>query len=136
MLLASVILSVLTALGTLAIALKYIFGPAPADYHREMITAQGEDISDIVAKVTWALNKAFGFSLIGIALCFAGLAIFGVFNGLLWAKVLLVIVVITVSLPLTVVAFKMEKLTGVKAPWRPAAFMLVLGLTAFVLSIV
>jgi len=136
MLLVSVILSLLAAIGTVAIALKYILGPAPAGYHREMIAAQGGEISDVVVKITWALNKVFGFSLVGIALAMAGLAIFGVYADIFWAKALLLLVGAAVCVPLAAVTFKMEKATGVKTPWRPAVIMLAITVTAFGFSIV
>ena len=121
MLLAAFIFDVLAALGVVFVASKYIFGPSPTGYHRAMLEKHGADISPTSMLVYGALNKVFGFSLIGSAVAIIGLGWFGVYADLGWAKALLLIVGLIPSGGLTFVAIRMEATMGVRTPWRAAA---------------
>ena len=135
MLLVALIFDTLAALGIVFVASKYIFGPAPTGYHREMLEKHGAEISETAAMVYGALNKVFGFSLVGGAVAIIGLGWFGVYAGLFWAKALLLLAGLIPAGGLTIVAIRMEARLGVRTPWRVAAgISMLLGL-GFVFAI-
>jgi hypothetical protein len=135
MLMAAVILDILAAAGLSALAAKYFFGPAPADYHGNMLTAGGTDIDDTMRLVFAAINRAFGGALFALSLTIAALAVFGVTADMMWAKVVIVLAALLAGVPAASVAYAAEKKTGQKTPWRAAAVLVAIAVVAFVISL-
>ena len=96
MLIVSVVLYLVASVGLVALALKYLMGPAPTEYHTEILKRAGLRVEPAVGKVTGALNQVIGSALLAIAVMAAALAVFGVGNRMFWANAALLIAVLIV----------------------------------------
>ncbi|MGB7336350.1 MAG: hypothetical protein WBD01_11230 [Salaquimonas sp.] len=135
MIVASFGLYILVSIILLAFAAKFILGPAPADYHQKIIEASGAVIEEGHRKVFRAVYQVMGGSFIALAISIIGLAIFGVLNGVVWAKFLIFCVGLFASVSAMIVTRAMEDRTGVKTPWKAAAMLTVILALAFILSV-
>lgn len=135
MLMAAVILNMLAALGLLALSGKYLLGPAPTDYHAEILRKNGVEVTGIVPVLFRAINVALGSSVLALAVVLAGLTWFGVQQDIGWAKGAVVIAGLLAGLPSAAVTYRMEARTGVRTPWRAAFGLTVIFVVAFGLSV-
>lgn len=136
MLMTAVIINLLVAFGLVALSTKYLFGPAPTDYHAEILVAGGIEITGSVPGVFKAVNTVIGSGFLSIALGSTALVWFGVQADLLWAKLAVLAMALLAGIPSSEVARRMEKTTGVKTPWRPGYAMTALSLVAFFLAVI
>ena len=134
MLTTAVVLYLIAALGLAAFAAKYLFGPAPADYHAEILQAGKVELVDTIKRLFRAVNLVFGSLFLSLALCTAVITIFGVSNDIFWAKLLVPAIACIGGISPTLVGYRMEQHTGVKTPWRPGAILTVIVPIAFIFS--
>jgi len=124
---------------SLAIALlgfRYLLGPVPAKYHAEIIQSWGMAIDTPQKTLFKAINVIFGFVLITLSVGMASVTYFGILlEGLLWAKILIVVMGLLSGLPMTAIAYRMERQTGVRTPWRPAGALVGVIICAFGISL-
>lgn len=136
MLTISVVLYLIGNLAFAAFAAKYSFGPAPTDFHSDIMRAGGTEIDETLRNLFAAINQVLGGCFFALALAGGFLAIFGVYQNLLWAKVATVAIAAVSGMPSTVVAFRMEQKTKVRTPWRVGAALMGITLVAFILAII
>ncbi len=134
MLIVSVVLYLVASIGLVILALKYLFGPAPTDYHSEILKRAGVQVDPALARVTGALNQVLGSALLAFAVLVSALALFGVGARLFWANAALLIAVLILGGLATRVAYGLEQQTGVRTPWRPAAALTGIAVVAFVVA--
>jgi len=104
------------------LGLKYLFGPVPAKYHASILQSWGVPIDAPHQLLFKAINTILGFVLLSLSAGMAAVTYFGILNDdLLWAKLLIVVMGLLSGLPITAVAYSMEKETGVRTPWKPSA---------------
>jgi hypothetical protein len=110
----------LAALGLAALAAKYLFGPAPADYHRQILSHDG--VSDVapLRHLFRALYVIIGAALLSVALGVGALAAGPVLAGSVQAVATATGMALVAGVPSGVVAWQAERRTGVRTPWRPA----------------
>ncbi len=75
-------------------------------------------------------------SLYGVVAAIAALAVFCVGQGVFWAKATILAIAIVVATPIFLSTYRMERLTGVKTPWRPTLGLFGIEIAGFVLSMV
>lgn len=136
MLMIAVVLNLGAALGMAAIAAKYFFGPAPADYHNEILRAASAEIDSTHQMIFGALNKALGSAMFALTIAIAAITVFGVYQDMFWAKALVVIMGIIFGLPSTMITYRVNQKTGVTTPWKPALALTVTLLVAFLFSVI
>lgn len=130
----SVLLYLVASVGLAALALKYLFGPAPTAYHAEILKRAGVATNPAVTRVTAALNQVLGASFLAFAVLVAVVAVFGVGSGLFWANAGILVSVLIVGGIATRVTYETEKATGVRTPWRQGAGLTGLSVLAFILD--
>lgn len=135
MLLAAVILNYVVAALLALLGGKYLRGPAPADYHEEILKAAYAEITEAHKGVFRALNVVVGAGFYTQAVVIVLVTYFGVWENLLWAKVVVLLAALLSGIPATLAAQRLEKHTRVTTPWRPGIVLLGLAVTAFVLSV-
>jgi len=136
MLIAAVVMYLLVALAFAAFAAKFTLGPVPADYHQKVFDKLDVTIKDGHAMVIRALYQVMSAGFVALALGIVGLALFGVWGNVMWAKVLVFVVGMFASVSTLMVTRNVEIRTGVRTPWRVAAFISVLLILAFLCSMV
>ncbi|WP_101068065.1 hypothetical protein [Roseovarius salinarum] len=119
----------LAALGLLALAAKYLLGPAPADYHRQILAHDGLDDIEPVKHIFRALYVIIGAVLTSVALGIGALAAGPVLAGSGPAAAIATGMALVAGVPGGFVGWQAERRTGVRTPWRQAA-----ALTALVVS--
>lgn len=129
------LLFLMTALGLLALSAKYLLGPAPTDYHASILRLDGGEISPTQVTMFTAINRVLGCCQLSIAVGAFTLAWVGLSGDLLWAKLAFLAMVLVAGVPSALAAYKVEGLTGVTTPWRPAAALTALGAAGFVASL-
>jgi hypothetical protein len=134
MLLYSTILLCIAALGIAGLAAKYLLGPAPADYHINILKHDGVDVTDGHKRVFRALYLILGCLILSLSLTLVVLALIPIAQNLLWAKLTVLFIGAVTALGACVVPFRIEKETGVRTPWRPAAGVIALIFVAVLLS--
>jgi len=132
----AVVLNLIAALGLVALAAKYFFGPAPTDYHEEILRSGGIEIEETHKMIFGAVNKALGSAFFALAVANAAITLFGVYQDILWAKVLVVIMGISVGIPSTLITNRVNQQTGVNTPWKSALILTVILVAAFVFSLI
>jgi hypothetical protein len=113
----------LAALGLAALAAKYLFGPAPADYHRQILSHDGMDDIAPVRRLFRALYVIIGAAFLSVALGVGALAAGPVLAGSAQAAAIATGMALVAGVPGGVVAWQAERRTGVRTPWRPAAVL-------------
>ncbi|RBI84094.1 hypothetical protein DRV85_13890 [Rhodosalinus halophilus] len=113
----------LAALGLAALAAKYLFGPAPADYHRQILSHDGMDDIAPVRHLFRALYVIIGAAFLSVALGVGALAAGPVLAGSAQAAAIATGMALVAGVPAGVVAWQAERRTGVRTPWRPAAVL-------------
>jgi len=110
----------LAALGLLGLAAKYLFGPAPADYHRQILAHDGLDNLEPVRHIFGALYVIIGAALASVALGIGALAAGPVLAGSGQAVALAIVMALVAGVPGGYAAWRAERRTGVRTPWRQA----------------
>lgn len=136
MLLAAVILNFLVAALLALLGGKYLRGPAPADYHEEILKAAYAEITDAHKGVFRALNVVVGAGFYAQAVVIALVTYFGVWDDVFWAKCVVLVSALLSGVPAMLAAQQLEKHTRVTTPWRPGVVLLAMAVLAFGLSIV
>lgn len=124
-----------TVLGLIVLSTKYLLGPAPSDHHASILRLHGAEVSETQVILFTAINRAFGSCQLSIAIGAAIFAWVGMSGDLLWAKLAYLGMVLVAGVPSAIAAHKVEVLTGVVTPWRPAAVLTALGVLGFVASL-
>ena len=127
------VVQLLVAAGAALMGMKYLAGPVPADYHRNIIEKGGGSIETGHRQVLTALYRSMGAGFLGLAISLAMLAWFA--GGSVWGQAAILATGLVSILPILVVTRRTEQETGVKTPWRIAAILLVLLVAAFLLSL-
>lgn len=135
MLLTAVVLNMISALGLCVMGGKYYFGPAPADYHVEILGVSRDNIGSAQITVFSALYRVLGAAFFGLAIALASMSWFAVAADLLWAKLTVLITGLAVGLPASRITYAIHRKTGVETPWKPAVGILAIMILAFVLSV-
>ena len=135
MLLTAVILNFVVAILLALLGGKYLRGPAPADYHEEILKAAYAEITDAHKGVFRALNVVIGAGFYAQAVVIASVTYFGVWDDVFWAKCVVLAVALLSGVPATLAAQQLEKHTRVKTPWRPGIVLLGMSVLAFVLAL-
>ncbi|WP_425040331.1 hypothetical protein [Primorskyibacter sp. S187A] len=134
MLMFAVILNLLTALGVLAMAAKYLTASPLMEYHAEMLKA--ETLSPTALQIMKAHYRCLGVALVALSLLIAALAIFVVRLDVTWGKIAIVLATSIAGGGIALAGRETENVTGVKTPWRIAAGLAGLALLAFVLAMI
>ena len=121
----------LVAAGAALMGMKYLAGPVPADYHRNIIEKDGGSIEAGHRQVLNALYRSMGAGFAGLAVSLALLACFA--GDRVWGQWAILVTGLVSIVPIVVVTYRTERETGVKTPWRTAAALLVLLVAAFLL---
>lgn len=127
-------LNLLAAAGLLAVALKYLTGPAPAAYHASMFEKANALLKEIHVDVLRALYRNMGAAFLALTVALAALAWFA--GEAMWGRIAIIVIGLIAGFVSTISTYSMEKKTGVGTPWRAAAAIVVLLVVAFVLSFV
>jgi hypothetical protein len=135
MLLVAVALNFITAALLALLGGKYLRGPAPSDYHEEILKSAYAEISDAHKGVFRALNVVVGSGFYAQAVVIVMVTYFGVWEDIFWAKCVVLIAVLLSGVPAMLAAQQLEKHTRVTTPWRPGLVLLALAVIAFVLAI-
>lgn len=135
MLMIAVALDLLAAAGLCALAAKYTFGPAPADYHAEILRKAGHDIDETLKQLFRGINGALGGGFFALAAALAAMTLFGVYQDMLWAKLAVVVTGLLAGVPSALAVRSVELNTGVRTPWRPAVILIAVLVVAFLLSL-
>lgn len=135
MLLAAVILNFVIALLLALLGGKYLRGPAPTDYHEEILKAAYAEITNAHKGVFRALNVVVGAGFYAQAIVVFLVTYFGVWDDIFWAKCVVLLSALICGIPATLAAQQLEKHTRVTTPWRPGIGLLGLTVVAFILSI-
>jgi hypothetical protein len=136
MLMTAVILNLIGALGLCLMGAKYCFGPAPAEYHLNVMSVSKGDIDEQQRIVFSAIYRVMGASFFALAISLVSLTWFGISANILWAKLAVLITGAVIGIPAFSITYGVAKQTGVDTPWKPAAIMLVIIVVAFILSII
>jgi len=133
MLIAGVILYLAVATGIIAMAAKYIRATPPIDYHARIMESDtpGEGTITVIG----ALYKVMGGALLALGVLLGLVTLFGVMENLLWAKLATLAGSLIAGGFAVLVPREVERLTGVRTPWRPAAVLTALAILAFVLTL-
>ena len=126
----------LSALGVAGLAAKYLLGPAPMAYHTAIMAHDGVEATDGHNWVFRALYTVLGSLSLALAVTLAVLALIPVAQGAFWAKLTVLVMGITSAAGGFGVPCRVEKATGVRTPWRPAAVLFVMMLCGVVLSFI
>lgn len=135
MLLAAVVLNFVTAALLALLGVKYLRGPAPADYHEEILKSAYAEITEAHIGVFRALNVVVGAGFYAQAVVIALVTYFGVWEDVFWAKCVVLVAVLMSGIPAMLAAQRLEKHTRVTTPWRPGIVLLIMAGVAFVLSV-
>jgi hypothetical protein len=135
MLLAAVVLNFVTAALLALLGGKYLRGPAPADYHEEILKSAYAEITEAHIGVFRALNVVVGAGFYAQAVVIALVTYFGVWEDVFWAKCVVLVAVLMSGIPAMLAAQRLEKHTRVTTPWRPGIVLLIMAGVAFVLSV-
>ena len=119
----------LAVVGLIALSAKYLFGPAPADYHRQILAYDGVDDVEPLRRLFRALYVLIGSAFLSIALGVGALAAGPVLAGSGQAVAIATGMALVAGVPSGVVAWQAERRTDVRTPWRSAA-----ALTGLVLA--
>lgn len=130
----SIALYLMVSLGIFAMGLKYVRAKPPLDYHANIMKTQKPSTETVI--VLGALYKVMGGSLLALGFVMAMVTVFGVWNDLLWAKFATLVGGLTAGGFAIVVPRNAENRTGVRTPWRIAAMLTLLGIVAFLLSVI
>ena len=133
MLFASVLVFLLTAVGVLVMAYRYITATPPLDYHGDILS--GTAMTDETLTILGALYKVMGgaFAALGAGLIL--LTVFGVWADLFWPKLTILLMTGIAGWFATTVPRRVEARTGVRTPWRITAGLVALSALGFVLSL-
>ncbi len=134
MLIYSTILLCIAALGVAGLAAKYLLGPAPADYHIKILQHDGVDVTDGHKRVFRALYLVLGCMALSLASILAILALIPIAQDMFWAKLAVLIIGVITAVGACGVPYRVEKETGVRTPWRPAACIIVILIVAVLMS--
>lgn len=135
MLLAAVMLNFFVAFLLGLLALRYAFGPAPAEYHQEILAAAGAEVTGTHKGIFRALNVVVGAGFFAQTVVIATVTYFGVWSDVFWAKLLVLVLAVICGVPAMIAAQRLERHSHVTTPWRSGLFMLAVSVTAFVLSL-
>jgi len=134
MLLAGALLYLAVAAGVIAMAAKYIGATPPLDYHARIMTSDSPGEGTVA--VIGALYKVMGGALLALGVLLGLVTLFGVMENLLWAKLANLAGSLIAGGFAALAPREVERLTGVRTPWRPAAALTALAILAFVLTLV
>jgi hypothetical protein len=126
----------LAALGLVALAATYLFGPAPADYHRQIMAHDGLDDIEPVKHIFRALYVVIGGALISVALGVGALAAGPVLTGSGQAVATATGMALAAGVPGGFVGWQAERRTGVRTPWRQAAALTALVVLGALLAVI
>ena len=91
---------------------------------------------DVTVAVIGALYKVMGGALLALGVLLGLVTLFGVMENLLWAKLANLAGSLIAGGFAALAPREVERLTGVRTPWRPAAALTALAILAFVLTLV
>lgn len=131
----AVALNLLVSIGLILLSSKYLFGPAPVDYHAAIIRKNGIEISGSIPALFRVLNTVIGGSFLALGIAIAALTWFAIAHDATWAKVTVASMGLVFGLPSSIGARRVEHSTGVRTPWRPGMAMTLVILLAFGLSL-
>ncbi|WP_299988108.1 hypothetical protein [uncultured Ruegeria sp.] len=134
MLFLSVILYLAASLGVLAMGIKYVRAEPSLDYHAEI--TKNDELSEATLRILGALYKVMGGGFLSLGIVLAMLALFGVSNDLLWAKLAILVGALVAGSFSAFFPREVERATGVRTPWRIAALLTALVGVAFVISVI
>jgi hypothetical protein len=126
----------LAALGLIALAGKYLFGPAPADYHRQILSHDGVDNVEPLRRLFRALYVLIGSAFLSIALGVGALAAGPILDGSGEAVAIATVMALVAGLPSGLVAWQAERRTDVRTPWRAALALTGLVVVGAALAVV
>ncbi|MEM7068852.1 MAG: hypothetical protein AAF478_08195 [Pseudomonadota bacterium] len=132
----AITLNLTAALAIAMIGIRYLFGPVPAAYHAEILQSMGIAIDNPHRFLFKAFNMMFGFILMALSVSMGVITYFGMLiDNLLWTRLLIVFIGMLSGLPMTLVAYNMEKQTKVRTPWRVGVALTGVIVCAFGLSL-
>lgn len=131
----SAILLGLSALGLAALGARYLFGDAPADHHVAILAHDGLSEVGPVQPLFRTLYTVLGSSFLAIALGVGTLAVGPILQGASWAAALAVGMALVAGIPSAIVAYRSEQRTGVRTPWRSAAFLTLLVVAGGIVAV-
>ena len=126
----------LAALGLVALAATYLFGPAPAVYHARILAHDGVDDIEPLRPVFRALYTLIGSAFLSIALGVGALAAGPILGGSGQAVAIATVMALVAGLPSGWVAWRAERRSAVRTPWRAAVALTGLVVAGAVLAVV
>jgi hypothetical protein len=124
-----------TALGLVALAARYLFGPAPTTHHAAVLRQGGGTIGEPQRLLFVTLNRILGCCQLAIAVGAFTLAWLGLSEDRLDAKLAFIAIVLLVGVPSGLAMQRLERLTGVRNPWRATIALVSLSLLGFAASL-
>ena len=113
---------------------KYATGPVPLDYHARILEKAGVTLDRAVSGLLLAQYRTLACALFALSFAVLAMAVFGVAQGALWARIATPVAIVIFTGPVAAVGRKAERVTGVKTPWRIGMAVNVLAVIGFVLS--
>lgn len=117
----------------IAMAAKYIRATPPLDYHARIMETDSPGEGTVT--VIGALYKIMGGAWLALGAVLGLITVFGVMENLLWAKLATLTGSLIAGGFALLVPRDVERLTGVRTPWRVAAALTALAMLAFVLTL-
>ena len=127
-------LYIICALIALKIVLKYATGPAPLPYHAAILSKAGVELPRAVSGLLLAQYRSFACAMLAVSVAVVCIAIFGVANGAIWARVAGFVCILVFALPTALVGRKAERVTGSYTPWRTGALACGVAVLGFAVS--
>jgi hypothetical protein len=124
-----------TAPGLVALAAKYLFGPAPTTHHAAVLRQGGGTIGEPQRLLFVTLNRILGCCQLAIAAGAFALAWLGLSEDRLGAKLAFIAMALLVGVPAALAMQRLERLTGIRNPWRATVALTALALLGFAASL-
>lgn len=133
MLTASLVIYVLISLGLLGMAAKYAFGPAPASHHEMALHADGVTTKAMMI-VLCAVYVPMAAACAAVAFLIIVLALGPIADGEGWAPAMATSAALILGVPTSISAWRFQRLTGVRGPYRIVVVLTALSVVAVVLT--
>ncbi|MAM62476.1 hypothetical protein [Maritimibacter sp. UBA3975] len=132
---AETIFHILTLLVLVAMAARYGLARGIHGYHKDAMGASADPEAPGVTLVFRALYLAIGFGTLAVALGYAVL-VFRVTPDLGYGTGYAFVMASVLAVPMLAVTWRVERMSGVKTPWRVILAGTVLAVIAYALSLI
>lgn len=130
----SIALYYLAALGTIFMAMRYLFGSLPTSYHKEMFENAGSAVPDLFETILVSHGRNLGAALLSSGVSIYLFADMIELDSNFIVRLRPVLVGLIIGMPITVYTRRLEVDTGVQTPWRVSLGLLSVLMAGFGLS--